>query len=476
MAHQSELISRDIESYLKEQENKEILRFITCGSVDDGKSTLIGRLLYDSKMIFEDQLASIKKESKKFGTTNESMDLSLLVDGLQSERAQGITIDVAYRLFSTDKRKFIIADTPGHEQYTRNMATGASTADLAIILIDATKGVLTQTKRHSYIVSLFGIKTIIVAINKMDLLDFNENRFKEIQKEYENIISNLANNKSINFIYLPISALHGDNIVNRSSHTPWYKGALLMELLNSVEFNKSNQLEDNKFRLPVQYVNRANQNFRGFAGTIASGSVNVGDEIVVLPSYKTSKIESIITPDIKEFSKSAYAPMAVTITLEDEIDVSRGDVIVHSDSIPEVSNKLDVTVVWMDEIPMELFSSYIIKRATSTVNGRFTSIVYKKDINRFKELKADSLLVNDIAKCTLHLDSEIAIDSYEENRYTGSFIVIDRYTNNTVGAGMILAVSKDEEKINSGKYSKSQKELNAYVREHFPEWECKAIF
>jgi sulfate adenylyltransferase subunit 1 len=337
MAHQSDLIAQNIEQYLKEHENKEICRFITCGSVDDGKSTLIGRLLYDSKMIFEDQFSAIEKDSKKSGTTGDKIDLALLVDGLASEREQGITIDVAYRFFSTEKRKFIIADTPGHEQYTRNMATGASTADVAIILIDARQGVLTQTKRHSYITSLLGIKNIIVAINKMDLVDFSQARFNEIQEEYNKIvIPHLSHHNDISFTYIPISALDGDNIVSISDKSSWYNGLPLMELLDSIEIHKK---ENNSFRLPVQYVSRPHLNFRGFCGTIASGSIKVGDRITVLPSKKSSIVKSIVSNDIKdlrpknkdesvETNQTAFAPMATTITLEDEIDISRGDMIV----------------------------------------------------------------------------------------------------------------------------------------------------
>ncbi|AXH09203.1 sulfate adenylyltransferase subunit CysN [Malaciobacter halophilus] len=484
MAHQSDLIAENIEQYLKEHEHKEILRFITCGSVDDGKSTLIGRLLYDSKMIFEDQLASIEKDSKKSGTTGDKIDLALLVDGLASEREQGITIDVAYRFFSTDKRKFIIADTPGHEQYTRNMATGASTADLAIILIDARQGVLTQTKRHSYIASLLGIKNLIVAINKMDLVDFSQERFKEIKKDYEEIIPNLPGNADINFNYIPISALDGDNIVSNSAKCSWYEGLPLMRLLDSVEIHHD---ENDDFRLPVQYVSRPHLNFRGFSGTIASGKISVGDEITVLPSRKISVVKSIVSNDVKDLRpigkdetvetiETAYAPMATTITLKDEIDISRGDMIVKSNSIPQVSNKLNVMVVWMDEKPMELNNSYIIKRATSVINGSFKAIEFKKDINSFKEIFTDSLELNDIAKCSLSVDRQIAVDSYYENRHTGSFIIIDRYTNSTVGAGMIVDAvetqGKDEE---LREYTKAEIALNQYIRDNFPEWGCKEI-
>jgi sulfate adenylyltransferase subunit 1 len=488
MAHQSDLIAQNIEQYLKEHENKEILRFITCGSVDDGKSTLIGRLLYDSKMIFEDQLSSIEKDSKKVGTTGEKIDLALLVDGLQSEREQGITIDVAYRFFSTDKRKFIIADTPGHEQYTRNMATGASTADLAIILIDARAAVLTQTKRHSYIASLLGIKNIVVAINKMDLVDFSQTVFDQIKNDYEAIIPNLAHNQDIEFTYIPISALDGDNIVNLSQRANWYKGKPLMEFLDTIKVTKV-EAPKLPFRLPVQYVSRPHLNFRGYCGTIASGSIKIGESITVLPSRKSSTVQSIVSNDIQDLRpknkdesvesiEEAFAPMAVTLTLEDEIDISRGDMIVKTDSIPDVSNKFSVMVVWMNEKELRADSSYIIKRATSVMNGTFKSIEYKKDINNFKELQADHLELNDIAKCTLYLDREIAIDPYEMNRSTGSFIIIDRYSNETVGAGMIessIIGSNETASPVMRTYSKAEIELNRYIREFYPQWECKAI-
>ncbi|MDQ1244485.1 MAG: sulfate adenylyltransferase subunit 1 [Campylobacterota bacterium] len=482
--NKSDLIAQNIEQYLKEHENKEICRFITCGSVDDGKSTLIGRLLYDSKMIFEDQLSAITKDSKKHGTTGDKIDLALLVDGLASEREQGITIDVAYRFFSTDKRKFIIADTPGHEQYTRNMATGASTADVAIILIDARQGVLTQTKRHSYIVSLLGIKNIIVAINKMDLVDFSKERFEDIKKEYSKIIPNLLHHHDIDFKYIPLSALDGDNIVTVSEKSLWYDGLPLMGLLDIIEIHRK---ENNSFRLPIQYVNRPHLNFRGFCGTIASGSISVGDSITVLPSKKSSKVKSIVSNDIKDLRpktkdesvetiEQAFAPMATTITLEDEIDISRGDMIVKSDNIPQISNQFSVMVVWMNETPMHLNTSYIIKRATSVINGSFKSVEYKKDINTFEELKADKLELNDIAKCTLSLDRAIAVDPYENNRYTGSFIIIDRYTNETIGAGMIVSSVLGEHICDVKKtYTQAEIELNNYIRKNYPEWECKEI-
>ncbi|KIM13291.1 MAG: sulfate adenylyltransferase [Sulfurovum sp. FS08-3] len=473
-----------IEAYLKEHENKEICSFITCGSVDDGKSTLIGRLLYDSKMIFEDQLASIEKDSKKSGTTGEKIDLALLVDGLASEREQGITIDVAYRFFSTSKRKFIIADTPGHEQYTRNMATGASGADVAIILIDARQGVLTQTKRHSYIVSLLGIKEIVVAINKMDLVDFNQERFEEIKSAYGQIIPHLPHYHDIAFRYIPISALDGDNIVTRSTRCHWYKSEPLMELLDTIPLHKK---ANRSFRMPVQYVNRPHLNFRGYCGTIASGSIRVGDEITVLPSKQRSKVKSIVASDIKELRprgkeetvetiQEAFAPMATTLTLEDEIDISRGDMIVKSEDIPPLSSALSAMVVWMNQTPMRINTNYIIKRATSVINGVFKSIEYKKDINTFEESQADTLHLNDIAKTTLHLDRAIAIDPYTYNRSTGSFIIIDRYTHETLGAGMILSSIIGKHQERERKYNQAELELNAYIRRNYPEWETKEIF
>jgi len=485
MAHQSDLIAENIEQYLKEHENKEICRFITCGSVDDGKSTLIGRLLYDSKMIFEDQLAAIEKDSKKSGTTGDKIDLALLVDGLASEREQGITIDVAYRFFSTERRKFIIADTPGHEQYTRNMATGASTADIAIILIDARQGILTQTKRHSYIASLLGIKNLVVAINKMDLVDFSQDVFENIKRDYKEIIPNLPHNEDLNIEFIPISALDGDNILTNTPKAPWYDGLPLMELLDTISIHEK---QNNSFRLPVQYVVRPHLNFRGFSGTIASGSVKVGDEITVLPSRKTSKVKSIVSNEIKDLRPigkdetvetipKAFAPMATTITLEDEIDISRGDMIVKSTDIPKVSNHLTAMVVWMDETPLTLNQNYVIKRATSVLNGAFNSIEFKKNINTFEEDKASKLELNDIAKVTLSLDREIAVDPYHENRYTGSFIIIDKYTNTTVGAGMIVSSIEGFAHLEVEKkvYTQAEIELNAYIRSNYPEWNCKAI-
>jgi len=469
----------DIINYLKEHENKDMLRFLTCGSVDDGKSTLIGRMLYDSKMIFDDQLASAESESKKYGTTGEKIDMALLVDGLQSEREQGITIDVAYRFFATENRKFIIADTPGHEQYTRNMVTGASTADVAIILIDARKSILTQTRRHSFIVSLLGIEHVVVAINKMDLVDFSEDVFNEISVSYAKLAKELGME---NTYYMPVSALDGDNVVDKSKNTPWYEGKSLLGLLDSMDTSKEQKEED--FRFPVQYVNRPNLDFRGFCGTIAAGSIQVGDEITILPSGKTTKVKSIINAgDITESNREAiceeaYAPMAITITTEDEVDISRGDMIVHTKNMPRVSNSLKVMLVWMDEKPMSAGKTYNIKRATSVLAGNFEHINYKIDANTYERTQVDSLELNDIASCKMLLTRPIAFDAYSSNRLTGSFIVVDRITNNTVGAGMIVGVSRREEdatKLADKNYTDAEKALNQYVRDNFPEWECKII-
>ena len=445
MNTKNEKIALDIESYLKEHENKGMLRFLTCGSVDDGKSTLIGRMLYDSKMIFDDQLAAAESESTKYGTTGEKIDMALLVDGLQSEREQGITIDVAYRFFSTERRKFIIADTPGHEQYTRNMVTGASTADVAIILIDARKGILTQTRRHSFIVNLLGIEHIIVAVNKMDLVDFSKDIYEKIKADYNALADELGMK---NRYFIPMSALDGDNVVNKSEKTPWYGGKPLLELLDTMDISKKIKEED--FRFPVQYVNRPNLDFRGFCGTIAAGSVKVGDAITVLPSGKTTKVKSIINAgDITEANrevttKEVYAPMAITITTEDEIDISRGDMLVHTKALPRVSNALKVMVVWMDEKPMQVGKTYDIKRATSVISGTVEHINYRVDANTYKREVVDELQLNDIASCKIVLTQPIAADKYKDNRQTGSFIVVDRITNNTVGAGMIVDVAARE--------------------------------
>ena len=434
MSHQSELISQDILGYLKQHENKDLLRFLTCGNVDDGKSTLIGRLLYDSKLIYEDQLQAVTRDSKKVGTTGDAPDLALLVDGLQAEREQGITIDVAYRYFSTEKRKFIIADTPGHEQYTRNMATGASTCDLAIILIDARYGVQTQTRRHTYIASLLGIKNIIVAINKMDLVEFSEARFNEIQTEYAGFVAQLGDRKPNNIIFTPISALNGDNVVNKSPNTPWYTGETLMGTLESVEINRSSVTND--FRFPVQYVNRPNLDFRGFCGTVALGDVSVGDKIVALPSGKSSTVKEIVTYDGN--LERAVAGQAVTLTLNDEIDISRGNVLVRADqAAPEISRSVNATVVWMADQPLVIGKLYNLKVGTQTVPAKVTAINYRTNVNTLEKVQVDSLELNAIANVTVEFDAPVVLDRYQDSRYTGSFIFIDRLNNVTIGAGMV---------------------------------------
>jgi bifunctional enzyme CysN/CysC len=434
MSHQSDLISEDILAYLAQHERKELLRFLTCGNVDDGKSTLIGRLLHDSKMIYEDHLEAITRDSKKSGTTGDDVDLALLVDGLQAEREQGITIDVAYRYFSTAKRKFIIADTPGHEQYTRNMATGASTCDLAIILVDARYGVQTQTKRHSFITSLLGIKHIVVAINKMDLMDFDQSVFERIKADYLAFAERIELKPS-SLHFVPMSALKGDNVVNRSERAPWYEGQSLMEILESVEIAGDRNFDD--LRFPVQYVNRPNLNFRGFAGTLASGIVRKGDEIVVLPSGKRSTVKSIVTYDGE--LEQATPGEAITLTLEDEIDVSRGDMLVHADNLPRITDSFDAMLVWMAEEPMLPGKKYDIKRATSYVPGSIASITHRVDVNTLEHGPASSLQLNEIGRVKVSLDAPIALDGYARNPATGSFIIIDRLTNGTVGAGMIIA-------------------------------------
>ncbi|RZO74687.1 MAG: sulfate adenylyltransferase subunit CysN [OM182 bacterium] len=440
MSHKSDLIATDIDAYLKQHENKELLRFLTCGSVDDGKSTLIGRLLYDAKLIFEDQLEAVASDSSKVGTVAQGLDLALLVDGLQAEREQGITIDVAYRYFSTEKRKFIIADTPGHEQYTRNMVTGASNSDLAIILIDARNGVLTQTKRHSFIVSLLGIKHIIVAINKMDLMNYSEDVYQKIKADYAEFSTQLDISGDLR--YLPMSALNGDNVVESSEQMSWYEGAPLMTMLEGIQISSDRNMTD--FRFPVQYVNRPNLDFRGYCGTVASGLVRKGDEVMALPSKKTSKISSIIT--FEGELEEAFPPQAVTLTLEDEIDISRGDMLVHSTHTPHFTDRLEVQLVWMTEEPMEIGKQYLIKQAAKKTTGSVKDIKFKIDINTLAKEATKNLQLNEIGRCELVLAQRIAFDTYKENRTTGSFIIIDRLSNVTIGAGMIIGVANDQRK------------------------------
>ncbi len=430
MSHQSELIATDIDAYLAQHEQKELLRFITCGSVDDGKSTLIGRLLYDSKMIYEDQLAKLQKDSATHGTTGGGFDPALLTDGLRAEREQGITIDVAYRYFSTAKRKFIIADTPGHVQYTRNMATGASTADLAIILIDARHGVMEQTRRHSFIVSLLGIKHILVAINKMDLKAFDQAVFEQIRADYLEFATRLS---VPDLHFIPISALQGDNLVDRSTRMDWYQGPTLMEFLESVYIGSDRNLED--FRFPVQYVNRPHLDFRGFCGTVASGVVRVGDEVMVVPSRKTTRVKEIVTYGGTQ--TEAFAPLSVTLTLTDEVDVSRGDMIVRPGNVPTVGSRFEAMLVWMSEEPLLPGKNYLIKHCSKSVNGQIQQLKYQVDVNTLQRVPSSRLELNQIGRCVLQLTESIAYDDYRRNRHMGAFIVVDRITNATVGAGMI---------------------------------------
>ncbi|MEM6292831.1 MAG: sulfate adenylyltransferase subunit CysN [Myxococcota bacterium] len=431
MSHKSDLIEKDINAYLDQHERKELLRFLTCGSVDDGKSTLIGRLLYDSKMIYEDQLAAIRRDSATVGNVDGDFDPALLTDGLKAEREQGITIDVAYRYFSTDKRKFIIADTPGHEQYTRNMATGASNCDLAVILVDARHGVLTQTKRHSFIVSLLGIKHVLVAINKMDLVDFSQARYDEIVKEYQAFATKL-DVPDLNFI--PLSALKGDNVVDPSDKMPWYQGKTLMRFLETVYIGADRNMQD--FRFPVQYVIRPNLDFRGFAGTVASGVIRQGDEVMVLPSKKTSKVKTITTfdGDIEE----AFPPLSVTLTFEDEIDCSRGDMIVRPGNVPKVASRFDASVVWMSEDALVPGREYLFKLGAKAVAGQVSTMRHQIDVNTLHRKEAPTLGLNEIGRCEVKLSDTVAFDGYKRNKGTGAFVIIDRITNATVGAGMIL--------------------------------------
>ncbi|MDP2850416.1 MAG: sulfate adenylyltransferase subunit CysN [Sulfuricurvum sp.] len=467
MAHQGDLIATDIEGYLKEQEHKELLRFITCGSVDDGKSTLIGRLLHDSKMIFEDQLESIKNDSKKSGTTGDKIDLALLVDGLQSEREQGITIDVAYRYFSTDKRKFIIADTPGHEQYTRNMATGASTADLAIILIDARYGIVTQTRRHSYIVRLLGIKNVVVAINKMDLVGFDQAVYDKINAEYRAF----ANELGISGIYsVPLSALEGDNVVTKSERSPWYGGETLMEILEGVPL--ASAAVDGPFRMVVQYVNRPNLDFRGFAGTVASGTIRVGDSITTYPSQKVATVKEIVTYDGN--LESASTGDAITLTLNEEIDISRGNVLIKTGESIDQSDAIIANIVWMDEEKFLPAKSYLFKRGSSVTTAYVERIDYRVDVNTQEKHQASQLGLNDIGSIRLNLAEPIAYDRYDENRQMGGFILIDKITNNTVAAGMITQSTEREKTVQSDA-SAFEVELNALIRRHFPHWNTATI-
>jgi bifunctional enzyme CysN/CysC len=420
----------DLKAYLAQQENKSLLRFLTCGSVDDGKSTLIGRLLFDSKLIFEDHLTALAKDSRKHGTTGEDIDLALLVDGLEAERQQGITIDVAYRFFSTEKRKFIVADTPGHEQYTRNMATGASNSDLAVILIDARKGVLPQTRRHAYIVSLLGIRHVVLAVNKIDLVDFSERVFNEITEAFGTFAAKLGFEM---LVAIPLSARYGDNVIGPSERTPWYKGPALLDHLETIDVDT--ELSAKPFRMPVQWVNRPNLDFRGFAGTIVSGRIRIGDEIVVAKSGRPSRVSRMVAGDGD--IADAVAGQAVTLVLADEIDISRGDLLVAPEIRPEVADQFAAHILWMADEEMLPHRQYLIKVGTQTVPGQITQLKHKVDVNTLEHMAARTLHLNEIGYCNLSTSLPIAFDAYRDNRDTGGFIIIDRFTNGTVGAGMI---------------------------------------
>ncbi len=421
----------NITEYLDRHEKKDLLRFLTCGSVDDGKSTLIGRLLFDIAMIYEDQLAAVRKDSVVHGTTGTDFDPALLMDGLKAEREQGITIDVAYRYFSTDKRKFIIADTPGHEQYTRNMATGASNCSLAVVLIDARLGVIAQTRRHSFIASLLGIKHVLVAVNKMDLVDWDVTVFERIREDYNDAVSRLD---FVDIHFIPISALHGDNVVHHSANMPWYEGSTFLHHLENINISTDRNLVD--LRFPVQYVIRPNLDFRGFAGTVASGILRVGDPVLCLPSRRTSRVKSITTfaGEIEE----AWPPLAVTVTLEDEVDVSRGSMLVHPNNVPKSGNECEAMLVWMHEEPATPGKTYLIKHTTNVVPGTLDELRYKIDVNTMRKMDATDLEMNEIGRVHLTLHRPIAYDHYSRNQQTGNFVIIDRLTNATVAAGLLL--------------------------------------
>ncbi len=431
MAHQSGMTGEDIEACLKAHERNGLLRFITCGSVDDGKSTMIGRLLYESKMLFEDQLAALEADSRKMGTQGDSLDFALLVDGLAAEREQGITIDVAYRYFSTERRKFIVADTPGHEQYTRNMVTGASTADIAVVLVDARKGVLVQTRRHSYLASLIGIRNIVVAVSKMDLVDWSEKTFRDIVEDYENFAAPLGFT-SITFI--PMSALKGDNVTARSGNMDWYSGTTLLGFLETVPVDED-RLQGIPFRLPVQWVNRPNLDFRGFSGTIASGVVRAGDRVRIQPAGRETRVARIVSADGD--LEQAVAGQSVTLTLGDEVDVSRGDIISTVDGPAGVADQFEATVVWMDAEAMLPGRRYLLKIGGQTVNAEIGHLKYKVNVSTLEHAAATKLELNEIGVMNLALDRQIAFDPYRENRETGGFVLIDRLSNNTIAAGMI---------------------------------------
>ena len=444
----------DIHDFLAQDEQKDLLRFLTAGSVDDGKSTLIGRLLFDSKRIYEDQLAALESDSRREGHAGDNIDYALLLDGLKAEREQGITIDVAYRYFNTNKRKFIIADTPGHEQYTRNMVTGASTANLAIILIDATLGVITQTKRHTFLVNLLGIQHVVLAVNKMDLVDYRQDQFEKIRADYEDFVAQLD---IPDVTYIPISALNGDNVVDESENMPWYHGQCMLDFLETVHISSDRNFDD--FRFPVQYVQRPDRDFRGFSGKVSSGIVHKGDEVVALPSRKKSKIKEIITYNGN--LDYAFPPQSVTLTLEDEIDISRGEMIAHPDNLPRMERHFETMLVWMDEEPMDPTGQFIIKHNTNKTKARFDEIRYKIDINTLEKKEADAFELNEIGRVVMTTMKPLYFDPYKRNHHTGAFVLIDPVTHNTVAVGMIIdkidsselpsrITDMDREKMNRG--------------------------
>ena len=468
----------NIKEFLDKDEQKDLLRFLTAGSVDDGKSTLIGRLLFDSKKIYEDQLDALERDSKRVGNAGDHIDYALLLDGLKAEREQGITIDVAYRYFSTNNRKFIIADTPGHEQYTRNMITGGSTANLAIILVDARTGVITQTRRHTYLVSLLGIKHVVLAVNKMDLVDFDKAVFDRIVADYKAFVAPLG---IPDVTCIPLSALDGDNVVEKSDRTPWYEGLSLLDFLETVPIDQDRNFDD--FRYPVQYVLRPNQNFRGFCGKVASGVVRKGDMVMALPSRKISKVKSIVTYDGE--LDYAFPPQCVTITLEDEIDVSRGEMLVHPDNLPIEDRNFEAMLVWMDEEPMDMNKQFYIKQTTNTTRAHVDSIRYKVNVNTMEQLSMDNgqltmdnlpMQLNEIACVTFTTGKELFFDPYTKNKQTGAFILIDPITNNTSAVGMITKQLTNQLTIDNGQLTIDLQQLEI-GKEHYAAVEkvCQAL-
>lgn len=457
-----------VEAYLQQQQHKSLLRFLTCGSVDDGKSTLIGRLLHDTRQIYEDQLSTLYSDSKRLGTQGEKLDLALLVDGLQAEREQGITIDVAYRYFSTEKRKFIIADTPGHEQYTRNMATGASTCDLAILLIDARKGVLDQTRRHSFIATLLGIRHLVVAVNKMDLRDYSQDIFEQIRQEYLDFAGQLPGTPEIRFV--PISALDGDNVARQSETMPWYHGPTLLEILETADV--VDDIAHQPLRFPVQYVNRPNLDFRGYSGTLSAGVIHVGQEVKVLPSGQTSKVARIVTFDGD--LDSAVPGEAITLVLEDEIDISRGDLLVCAQaSLPAVQSVL-ADVVWMGEQPIAPGQRYDIKAGGKKTRARVDAVRHQVDINTLAQRDAEALPLNGIGLLEITFDEPLVLDTYQQNHDTGGFIFIDPLSNVTVGAGLVNQ-RLEQPTAETASYGAFELELNALIRRHFPHWGARDL-